>query len=124
MKLFQSIFQGENAVAQIDGSKFLRIVDSVDMSQLADNANLSKFADSIKTVIKSMSTGEKTLEESLEYVKGIFGDDGIKEISEERAKIDSMDDPLGFAVNPIVKKVAEAVGTVVKAVGEEHVQDS
>lgn len=130
MKLFQSIFQGENAVAQIDGSKFLRIVDSVDMSQLSDNANLSKFADSIKTIIKSMSTGEKTLEESLECVKGIFGDDDIKEISEERAKIDSMDDPLGFAVNPVVKdsfakKVVEAVtGTVVKSAEEEHVQDS
>lgn len=125
MKLFQSIFQGENAVAQIDGSKFLRIVDSVDMSQLSDNANLSKFADSIKTIIKSMSTGEKTLEESLECIKGIFGDDDIKEISEERAKIDSMDDPLGFAVNPVVKKVVEAVtGTVVKAAEEEHVQDS
>ena len=76
----------------MNGSKFLRIVDSIDTNQLKKGSNIAKFSDAIKLAIHSVGTNEKTLEEALEQIKNIMEQ---KESSEEKEHIDKMDDPLG-----------------------------
>lgn len=96
MKLFQNLFTGENSIEKMDGSKFLRIVDSIDTTQLKKGSNISKFSDAIKLAVHSIGNNEQTLEQALEQIRNIM--DTSKEEqeakNEEQNKVDNMEDPL------------------------------
>lgn len=95
MKLFQNLFSGENAVDELNGSKFLRIVDSIDTEQLKKGSNIAKFSDAIKLAIHSVGNNEQTLEEALEQIKNIMETKKESpEEQEEKEKVEKMDDPL------------------------------
>ena len=100
MKLFQNLFTGDNSIDKMDGSKFLRIVDSIDTEQLKKGSNISKFSDAIKLAIHSMGNNEQTLEQALEQIRNIMDPDENekKANEEEKNKVDNMEDPLAEEV--------------------------
>ena len=92
MKLFQNLFSGDNALDEMNGSKFLRIVDSIDTEQLKKGSNIARFSDAIKLAIHSVGNNEQTLEEALEQIKNIMEPKDNDE--KEKEKVEKMDDPL------------------------------
>ena len=96
MKLFQNLFTGDNSIDKMDGSKFLRIVDSIDTTQLKKGSNISKFSDAIKLAIHSIGNNEQTLEQALEQIRNIMepNENEQKVNEEEKNKVNDMEDPL------------------------------
>ena len=95
MKLFQNLFSGENSIEHLEGSKVLRIVDSIDNDQLDKNSNVFAFSGAIKTALHAITNNEKTLEEALNEIKETMEKtEETEEQKKERTKINEMDDPL------------------------------
>ena len=96
MKLFQNLFTGDNSIDKMDGSKFLRIVDSIDTTQLKKGSNISKFSDAIKLAIHSIGNNEQTLEQALEQIRNIMDTNPNEQAKNdaEKDKVNNMEDPL------------------------------
>ena len=90
MKLFSDLFDGTEETQAIEGSKFLRILDSIDENQLKDNSNIIAFSKSVKMAIEAMESKEKPLEEILEDIKNT-----LSKSQEMKEPIEEVDDPLG-----------------------------
>jgi len=72
MKLFLDVV-GNNDVSEIDGARFMEIMESLDLDQLETKENVYKFATGAKDIMKKVLNGEKlNAENIIGEVKSLF----------------------------------------------------
>lgn len=71
VKIFMNVI-GAGTVAEIDGSRFMEIVDSIDMSQLSNKVNAYKFATTAKSLMEQISKGETLTPDVMNKFDNLF----------------------------------------------------
>ena len=94
MTVFKEVVE-DGKLGDIEGSRFIRFIDSIDLGMLTNSPKVVNFTKVVKTAIEALDDKSRPIEDILNEIQKNFEQTDADANSEELAKVHEMDDPLG-----------------------------